>query len=70
MLELDLLLTRFVDTEFETLGDELRQRYLELLGLDDFEIWDWLQGMAEPPEKYALLIERISNGSSEVAPRQ
>ena len=59
MLELDLILVAFVEREFDLLGAADQARYIELLTLDDFEIWDWLQGVAEPPAQYAELITRI-----------
>jgi antitoxin CptB len=49
MRELDLLLTRFLDTEFDSLNAPLRHAFAELLECDDQDILDWLMGRAEPP---------------------
>ena len=43
MLELDLLLVRFAERSYPRLADADQQAYLELLRLDDWRIWDWLQ---------------------------
>lgn len=59
MLELDLVLVAFVDGQFDSLDADEQHRYIELLGLDDFDIWDWLQGVRSPPVEFEALIERI-----------
>ena len=60
MLELDLVLVAFVENEFDSLSSEEKGRYVELLGLEDFELWDWLQGVREPPPEFENLIGKIA----------
>ena len=43
MLELDLLLSRFAERSYPRLAQADQHAYLELLRLDDWRIWDWLQ---------------------------
>lgn len=43
MLELDLLLVRFAERRYRHLAATDQRAYLELLRLDDWVIWDWLQ---------------------------
>lgn len=43
MLELDLLLLRFAERSYLRLAEADQRAYLELLRLDDWRIWDWLQ---------------------------
>lgn len=43
MLELDLLLSRFAERSYPRLGKADQHAYLELLRMDDWRIWDWLQ---------------------------
>lgn len=43
MLELDLVLARFARLRYQHLADADQRAYLELLRLDDWVIWDWLQ---------------------------
>lgn len=59
LLELDLLLTRFVRDELATLKASEQRRYEELLECSDSELMAILQGRAEPPAGMAELILRI-----------
>lgn len=43
MLELDLVLVRFARHRYRHLAEADQHAYLELLRLDDWIIWDWLQ---------------------------
>ena len=43
MLELDLVLVRFARHRYRHLAEADQRAYLELLRLDDWIIWDWLQ---------------------------
>ncbi len=53
MLELDLILMRFLDEAFDTLSDDDKQRFIALLGHEDPEIFSWLMGK-EPPSDVEL----------------
>ena len=48
MLELDLLLLRFAERSYQGLSATDQRAYLELLRLDDWVIWDWLQRARAP----------------------
>ncbi len=43
MLELDLLLVGFARDRYRALSPALQDAYKELLTLDDWRVWDWLQ---------------------------
>jgi antitoxin CptB len=47
MLELDLMLHRFVDRRLESLDPDELERFKELLDLQDNELWQLLSGRAE-----------------------
>ncbi|MCU0972456.1 MAG: succinate dehydrogenase assembly factor 2 [Burkholderiales bacterium] len=47
MLELDLMLHRFVDRRLESLTPDELERFKELLDLQDNELWQLLSGRAE-----------------------
>ncbi len=59
MLELDVLLDRFLQREFAALSSNERGQYEALLELPDLELLDMLYGRIEPPPDLAVLIERI-----------
>jgi antitoxin CptB len=50
MLELDLVLSRFLDTGLERLDDSQRQALERLLELPDNDLWDMLTGRREAPD--------------------
>lgn len=60
MRELDLLLEHFLDTGYGELDDRQRQRFEELLGCQDDDLFGWFyQGEAPPDGELADLVERI-----------
>lgn len=50
MLELDLLLNRFLERDFADLAVEQRIAFVRLLGYPDQILHDWLLGQAVPAE--------------------
>ncbi|PKO34334.1 MAG: succinate dehydrogenase assembly factor 2 [Betaproteobacteria bacterium HGW-Betaproteobacteria-7] len=58
LLELDITLTRFLDSgEFEKLNDEQQQAFIELADMEDYDLWDLLTGKAEIDEpRYAPIL--------------
>lgn len=50
MLELDLLLNRYLDSGFQQLDPQARVDFVRLLGYQDQIIYDWLMGQAVPAE--------------------
>jgi antitoxin CptB len=50
MLELDLLLSRFLDAAYADLTKQQRRDFVRLLGYPDPIIHDWLMGQSVPAE--------------------
>ena len=59
MLELDLLLVDFARNRYPRLGMEDQAAYQRLLELDDWQVWDWLQGQAPPAAEFARIVYLI-----------
>ena len=53
MLELDILLSRFVETRYEKLSDEDKLRFDVLLECEDQDLYNWLVKKI-PPESSTL----------------
>lgn len=47
--EMDLLLQRFVETRYDTLSDEQKSAFSELLEQADLDIMDWIMKRSIPP---------------------
>ena len=64
MLELDLLLNRFLDQGYAQLSEEARADFVRMLGEQDQSLFDWLMNQVEPPESaYASLVKRIRDAA-------
>lgn len=64
MLELDTLLTAFLDKAYTDLNEEGRQTFLELLGFDDTELLEYLMGRESHTEaRIQNVIEAIRNNA-------
>ena len=50
MLELELKLVPFVRDCYEALDDVQKRAYVDLLGAEDWQIFDWLQGRDTPSD--------------------
>ena len=50
MLELDLLLNRFLEIAYASLSTQQRIEFVRLLGYQDQIIYDWLMGQAVPAD--------------------
>ncbi len=59
MLELDVLLTRFLDHSYEKLSLADKRCFVDLLTSIDPELYAWLMGQEAPPAKFARLIDAI-----------
>jgi antitoxin CptB len=60
MLELDHILQTFVDARYESLPEEGKRRFLQLLEHADPDIHAWILGEEKPPRgELAALIEEI-----------
>jgi len=55
LLELDLALKRFLDTDHEGLTPLERAQFEDLLAENDADIWAWIQG-APSPARYASVL--------------
>ena len=54
MLELDSMLTRFVDRRYGALSSEQQAGFRRLLEAEDDQLWDWLSGRAAPDDTQGL----------------
>ena len=59
MLELDLVLSRFLDRHWDRLDSGLRSDYLRLLEYPDAELWDIIAGKGELRSGDGVLLELI-----------
>lgn len=60
MLELELALAPFVQQRLAGLSAADRERYARLLEHDDWDIYDWVQGRAEPDDReLAAIVAQI-----------
>jgi len=58
--ELDLLLKRFMECNYDKLSDEQKQAFADLLELPDMDIMDWIMGRGtSPPAPLLSIIEMI-----------
>ena len=64
MKELDILLTRYLDQRYSVAPAEEQEAFLRLLETQDPVIFAYCLGQERPPEHLAVLIERITAGSS------
>jgi antitoxin CptB len=59
--EMDLILGAFCDEELGRLPDEEVALYEDLLSENDHDLYGWIAGRREPPERFAALIARIGS---------
>jgi len=60
MLELDLLLSAYMDQAYEQLTDQEKRRFISLLDMQDQEMLDMLMGKTNPNDReLAELLIRI-----------
>lgn len=60
LLELDLILTRFLERHFEQLDVQQRDILVELLGYPDNDLLDWVMGRQEPPDpRYRPVVQLL-----------
>lgn len=64
MLELDLILNKFCDYKIMNLSDENKRLFLELLNMDDKDIWRILDPNIN--SKYDSLIKLVSQDNNKV----
>jgi antitoxin CptB len=59
LLEMDLILQRFLAEDFESLNPEELNLFKELLGEVDTVLLAWVMGQEEAPKRYDALIRRL-----------
>lgn len=57
--ETDLILGRFSESGLAVLAPAQLDTYEKLLDEDDADIWNWIIGKGDVPERYAGLLENI-----------
>lgn len=61
MLELDIILERYLQNHYENASNEERAQFTELLDMQDPQLYELVTGAIVPPEYYAKLIAKISS---------
>ena len=64
MIELDILLARYMDERFSTASAQEQEAFRGLLEIQDPVIYAYCLGQERPPEHLAVLIERITASPS------
>lgn len=60
MLELDLLLAPFFDERYLELSEAQQRTFVELLGREDADLFDWFNRIARPQdERLAAMVDMI-----------
>lgn len=60
MLELDVLLSNFLEQAYHSLSVADKERFVALLSCSDPELFDWLMGHSSPEDAdLALIVARI-----------
>jgi antitoxin CptB len=63
LLELDLVLNRFLERDFATLSPDQREAFKGLLEYPDNDLWDLLSGRTDPlPGDSAAVVKLLRNG--------
>jgi antitoxin CptB len=60
MRELDALLTRWLDLQWQLADHSKRDGFRQLLDCEDDQLWDWLLGRSRPPtEELCRIVDDI-----------
>lgn len=62
MLELDIVLHKFIDERYSSLDAQDKLAFEALLAYPDNELWDIISGKSEPEEHYNRIIALIGRG--------
>ena len=57
--EMDLILTKFSETQLHTLSDSELDLYDALLSENDQDLYQWVTDQAPPPEQFLGLISNV-----------
>ncbi len=63
LLELDLALKQFLDSNYEGLTPFERAQFEDLVAENDADIWAWIQGTS-PPARYAAVLRYFTLDTS------
>lgn len=63
MLELDVLLKRYLDDQYEQLNDEQKAIFQDLLSLEDPILWAYITDQEQPEIDYKDMIDVIRQWS-------
>ena len=61
--EMDIILSRFAETELDALDAATLDVYDTLLSENDQDLYRWVTGQAAPPGRFASVISRIAEGA-------
>lgn len=59
MKELDLVMNRYVDADYDSLTDTEKATFNQFLRVEDPEIYSWIMGRTDPEPCYAAIIQRL-----------
>lgn len=66
MLELDVLLSRFLEQQYDQQTTEEKQAFIELLSYPDTDLLAWLTGSRQPADKKLLnIVHKIKENQGE-----
>ncbi|KEJ96323.1 antitoxin CptB [Pseudosulfitobacter pseudonitzschiae] len=58
--EMDIILSAYADDTLHTMDDAALTLYDDMLNENDQDLYQWVTGQAEAPERFRALIGRIS----------
>ncbi len=62
MKELDLVINRFFESDYDSLSEQEQSEFKEFLNLEDPEIFSWIMGRTTPEEEsHAAIISKLRN---------
>jgi len=65
--EMDLILGGFADDELDGLDDDALALFEAVLGENDHDLFSWVTGQTEAPERFAPLMEELSRRAAGAA---
>ena len=65
MLEIDLLLDRYLSNSYDKASQSERQLFDQFLSENDQQLFVWLTGQEQPAEIYQNLVFQLRNASTE-----
>lgn len=57
--EMDFILMRFVECKLDSMDKQSLDAYDDLLNENDQDLYQWISGQAEPPERVAEMVYEI-----------